>query len=63
MIPIAGGVVGGAFDFATTKAIADVAYGHFIGDDEGGVIDEETIETVENAIACACEDVSEEHGE
>lgn len=63
MIPIAGGVVGGAFDFATTKAIADVAYGYFIGDEEGGVIDEETIETVENAIVSACEDVSEGHGE
>lgn len=63
MIPVAGGVVGGAFDFATTRTIADVAYARFIGDGNGDVIDEETAEAVENAIACACEVVSEENGE
>lgn len=56
MIPLAGGVIGGAFDFSTTKLIANVAYDHFIGDSGEGIIDEEAIEVAKESIACSCED-------
>lgn len=56
MIPLAGGVIGGAFDFSTTKMIANMAYDRFISDSGGDVIDEETIEAVEESIACNCEE-------
>ncbi len=48
MIPVAGGVVGGAFDFTTTRVIANVAFDYFIGTANGDVIDDETIEVIEN---------------
>lgn len=53
LIPIAGGVIGGAFDFTTTRIIANVAYDYFVGVNAGDVIDDETVEiakTVDNEI-------------
>lgn len=47
LIPVAGGVIGGAFDFATTQAIANVAYGYFIGEHKGDILSEDTFEVVE----------------
>lgn len=47
LIPIAGGVIGGAFDFTTTRLIANVAYDYFIGANDDDVIDDETVEIVE----------------
>lgn len=47
MIPVVGGVVGGGFDFATTRTIADVAFKCFIANPEGEVIDDETVEIIE----------------
>lgn len=50
LVPVAGAVVGGAFDFASTRAIANVAYERFIGSTKGDVIDDETAEIVEASI-------------
>lgn len=61
LIPVAGGVIGGAFDFATTQAIANVAYGFFIGESKSDVIDEDTIDIAENEMSqeIQCIDKSE----
>lgn len=47
LVPVAGAVVGGAFDFTSTRVIANVAYERFIGDAKGDVIDNETAEIIE----------------
>lgn len=59
LIPLAGGVIGGAFDFSTTKIIANVAYDHFIGNGTGDVVDEETVETIEESIVCNGQECSD----
>lgn len=48
LVPVAGGVVGGFFDFSSTKVIANVAYRQFVGGVAEDVVDEETIELVES---------------
>lgn len=54
LIPVVGGVVGGAFDFTTTQVIANVAFDRFIGESNGDVIDVDTIEIIENEAEREC---------
>lgn len=49
LVPVAGAVVGGAFDFTSTRVIANVAYERFIGDAKGDVVDDETAAIVEES--------------
>lgn len=49
LVPVAGAVVGGAFDFTSTRVIANVAYARFIGDAKGDVVDDETAAIVEES--------------
>lgn len=39
LVPLVGAVVGGTFDFATTKVIADTAYRNFIDGSEGSIVE------------------------
>lgn len=50
LVPIAGAIVGGAFDFTSTRIIANVAFERFIGDTKGDVVDDETVEIIESNI-------------
>lgn len=62
MIPIVGGMVGGSFDFATTKVIANVAYGCFIGESKGDVVGEDTVEVMQSELACEQRALAAEQG-
>lgn len=59
LIPVAGGVIGGTFDFATTQVIANVAYRYFIGESKGNVVDEKTLEIVEEELIQKDQDLGE----
>ena len=49
LVPVAGAVVGGAFDFTSTRVIANVAYERFIGEAKGDVVNDETAAIVEES--------------
>lgn len=55
LVPVAGAVVGGAFDFTSTRVIANVAYERFIGDAKGDVVDDETVRIIESNAQSQCE--------
>lgn len=47
LVPVAGAVVGGAFDYSSTKVIANVAYNAFIEENDSDIVEIETDKQVE----------------
>ena len=43
MVPVVGAVIGGLFDFTTTKVIASTAYNYFINPEETDIVNDKNL--------------------